>query len=271
MTCRPSSVAGAFCDEPEVCSGAPGSTCPPNDAPAKINVVCRPGSGDLCDPDERCTGLTGQGCPPDIVANPTTVCRAGSGDSCDQPETCSGHAIWPSRSSSAVATVAAQGTKEAAPAAHLSSGVYAWESLPVEKTPNGERRAIFDGTTATVDRLETHITTLKQGLASHAAHRHPDEELIFVREGLIEATINGAKSFLEMPSFSDFAWAYVDGTPIKNLTGEVPASTPLSEQISKDLKKLGFKFCGPTIVYAWMQAVGLVNDHSPTCFRYHEV
>jgi len=91
----------------------------------------------------------------------------------------------------AVATVAAQGSKEAAQPARLPSGVYAWDSIPVEKTPNGERRAVFDATTATVDRLETHITTLNEGLASHAAHRHPDEELIFVRKGVIEATING--------------------------------------------------------------------------------
>ena len=61
----------------------------------------------------------------------------------------------------------------------------------MEKTANGERRAIFDTATATVDRLETHITTLDAGKASHAAHRHPDEELIFVREGVVEATING--------------------------------------------------------------------------------
>ena len=96
----------------------------------------------------------------------------------------------------AVATGFAQddnkdGTKGGGTAALLSSGVYAWASLPVEKTPSGERRAVFDAVTATVDRLETHITTIKEGSASHAAHRHPDEELIFVREGVIEATING--------------------------------------------------------------------------------
>jgi quercetin dioxygenase-like cupin family protein len=73
----------------------------------------------------------------------------------------------------------------------LTSGVHAWESLPVEKTASGERRAVFDAATATVDRLETHITTLDAGNAPHAAHRHPDEELVFVREGVIEATING--------------------------------------------------------------------------------
>ena len=81
--------------------------------------------------------------------------------------------------------------QEGAKAAALGSGVYAWESFPVEKTASGERRAVFDSATATVDRLETHVTTLNAGAAPHAAHRHPDEELIFVREGLIEATING--------------------------------------------------------------------------------
>ena len=86
----------------------------------------------------------------------------------------------------AVATAVAQNKP-----ALLASGVYAWDSLPVEKTASGERRAVFDSVTATVDRLETHITTIKEGSASHAAHRHPDEELIFVREGVIEATING--------------------------------------------------------------------------------
>ena len=88
----------------------------------------------------------------------------------------------------AIATVFAQGSAAPAP---LASGVYAWESLPVEKTASGERRAVFDAPTATVDRLETHITTVNTGTASHAAHRHPDEELVFVREGLVEATING--------------------------------------------------------------------------------
>lgn len=88
----------------------------------------------------------------------------------------------------AIATVFAQGNAAPAP---LASGVYAWETLPVEKTASGERRAIFDSVTATVDRLETHVTTLNAGNAPHAAHRHPDEELVFVREGVVEATING--------------------------------------------------------------------------------
>jgi quercetin dioxygenase-like cupin family protein len=88
----------------------------------------------------------------------------------------------------AIATAFAQADSKPA---LLASGVYAWATLPVEKTGNGERRAIFDAVTATVDRLESHITTIDAGKASHAAHRHPDEELVFVREGVIEATING--------------------------------------------------------------------------------
>jgi DNA-3-methyladenine glycosylase I len=86
----------------------------------------------------------------------------------------------------------------------------------------------------------------------------------------IEATIQGARVYLEMQKagedFSALTWSFVGGKPIQN-TGPVPAKTPLSEEISKALKKRGFKFVGPTIVYAWMQAVGMVNDHAPDCFR----
>ena len=86
----------------------------------------------------------------------------------------------------------------------------------------------------------------------------------------IEATIQGARIVLAMQAvgedFSQFAWNFVGGKPIQN-TGPLPAKSPLSEEISNALKKRGFKFVGPTIVYAWMQAVGMVNDHAPDCFR----
>lgn len=86
----------------------------------------------------------------------------------------------------------------------------------------------------------------------------------------IEATIGGARIYLDMEkngeSFADFVWSFVEGKPVQN-RGPVPAKTPLSEKISKELKRRGFKFVGPTIVYAWMQAVGLVNDHAEECFR----
>jgi DNA-3-methyladenine glycosylase I len=91
----------------------------------------------------------------------------------------------------------------------------------------------------------------------------------------IEATIAGAHVWLDMrergEDFSEYLWDFVDGRPIQNRWAsmrEVPAWTPLSEAIAKDLKSRGFKFCGPTIVYAFMQAVGMVNDHETGCPRH---
>lgn len=85
----------------------------------------------------------------------------------------------------------------------------------------------------------------------------------------IEATIGGARAYLVMQAagedLSTFIWDMVGGKPIQN-SGDVPAKTPLSEEISRALKKRGFKFVGPVIVYAWMQAVGIVNDHTDGCF-----
>jgi DNA-3-methyladenine glycosylase I len=90
----------------------------------------------------------------------------------------------------------------------------------------------------------------------------------------IEATIAGAGIYLAMQSagddFSQYVWNFVGGKPIQS-NGPVPTKTPLAEEISKSLKQRGFKFVGPTIVYAWMQAVGMVNDHAPHCFRRNEV
>lgn len=90
----------------------------------------------------------------------------------------------------------------------------------------------------------------------------------------VESAIDSAKAFLalqrEKGSFADWLWAYVDGKPLQSSLREmreVPAKTPLAEVISKDLRKRGFRFVGPTIVYAYMQAVGLVNDHLVTCPR----
>jgi DNA-3-methyladenine glycosylase I len=86
----------------------------------------------------------------------------------------------------------------------------------------------------------------------------------------IEATIGGARAYLEMKEagedFSAFVWGMAGGKPLQN-SGQVPTQSALSEQISKALKVRGFKFVGPVIVYAWMQAVGIVNDHAPSCFR----
>ena len=100
---------------------------------------------------------------------------------------------------------------------------------------------------------------------------------IIRHRGKIEATISNARAWQKIEAaqgFDTFLWAYMDGTPLQNRwsdLGEVPASTPLSTQISKDLKAAGFRFCGPTIVYAFMQAVGMVNDHLVTCPRHQAV
>lgn len=94
----------------------------------------------------------------------------------------------------------------------------------------------------------------------------------------ISSTVTNAQAFLETQdkhgSFSAFIWKYVDGQPIHNAwrtPAEIPAETELSKRISKDLKKLGFRFVGPTIVYAYMQAIGMVNDHNTACFRHNEL
>jgi len=88
----------------------------------------------------------------------------------------------------------------------------------------------------------------------------------------IEATIGNARAYLDLGhEFSEYVWSFVDGTQLRGDGIHVQAETDLSREISKDLKSKGFKFVGPVIVYAWMQAVGLVNDHSADCFRRVEV
>lgn len=94
----------------------------------------------------------------------------------------------------------------------------------------------------------------------------------------IESAIGNARIFSEMAnkhgSFSNWFWNFSDGEPIVNRWNdikEVPASTELSERIAKELKRLGFKFLGPTTIYAHMQATGMVNDHLTTCFRHEEL
>jgi DNA-3-methyladenine glycosylase I len=86
----------------------------------------------------------------------------------------------------------------------------------------------------------------------------------------IDATIKGAQIYLEMQKsakdFGTWAWELAGGKPIQN-TGPLPTQSPLSETISKELKLRGFKFVGPVIVYSWMQAAGMVNDHAEDCFR----
>lgn len=94
----------------------------------------------------------------------------------------------------------------------------------------------------------------------------------------VNATVSNAQAFMkvqqEFGTFSNYIWGFVDGKPIKNAFKtykDAPANTKLSDAISNDLKKRGFKFVGSTVVYAHMQATGMVNDHEIQCFRYHEV
>ena len=94
----------------------------------------------------------------------------------------------------------------------------------------------------------------------------------------VRATVSNAKAYIEVQkefgSFSNYIWSFTEGVPIQNSfksKEEVPANTPLSDRISADLKKRGFKFVGSTVVYAHMQATGMVNDHLQHCFRHSEV
>ncbi len=94
----------------------------------------------------------------------------------------------------------------------------------------------------------------------------------------VHATVTNAKAFMkiqeEFGSFSKYIWGFVDGKPIKNKVEnykEAPPTTAQSDAISKDLKRRGFKFVGSTVMYAYMQAVGMVNDHEMDCFRYEEI
>ena len=94
----------------------------------------------------------------------------------------------------------------------------------------------------------------------------------------IKATISNAAAFMEVQqefgSFSSYIWRFTDGKPIKNKwksLHELPSTTELSDIVSKDLKKRGFKFVGSTVIYAHMQATGMINDHVTECFRYLEV
>jgi len=89
----------------------------------------------------------------------------------------------------------------------------------------------------------------------------------------IDSTVTNAKAFLavqkEFGSFDAYVWRFVDGKPLVNRSGKVPAKTAVSDALSKDLLKRGFKFVGSTICYAFMQAVGMVDDHAANCFRRH--
>ena len=120
-----------------------------------------------------------------------------------------------------------------------------------------------------------------QTVASYSAVKI---EALLKNKGLIrnrlkmKAAVTNARAFLAVQaahgSFDHYIWQFVDGRPIRNrwrTTAEIPPWTPLSDTMSRDLKARGFRFVGPTICYAFMQAVGMVNDHIVDCFRYRQV
>lgn len=132
------------------------------------------------------------------------------------------------------------------------------------KKRDGYRQAFFDFEIERVSRLTE---------SEQASLRSYDG---IVRNRLkIASTVSNAQAFLQIQksngSFCNYIWDFVDGSPIQNRRqslAEIPVATPLAETISKDLKRRGFRFVGPTIVYAYMQAIGMVNDHFTDCFRY---
>lgn len=152
-------------------------------------------------------------------------------------------------------------------------------------------KLVLDGAQAglswiTILRRQAEYYRVFEGLDPERMAGFSDEkaELILQDPGIIRnrakvrSAIGNARAWVAMQErgvdFSDFLWRYTDGKPLVNTwaTGrDIPAVTPLAEQISKALKKEGFSFVGPTIVYAFMQAVGMVNDHVVSCFRHREL
>ncbi len=138
----------------------------------------------------------------------------------------------------------------------------------------------------TVLRKRAHYRRVFAGFDPNAVARFSDRQLDrllqdpgIIRNRLkVRAARTNARVFLELKarhgSFSDFLWAYVDGAPVINhwqRFSEVPARTPLSDRLSRDLRKAGFTFVGSTICYAFLQATGVVMDHTTDCFRYREL
>ncbi len=138
----------------------------------------------------------------------------------------------------------------------------------------------------TVLRKRENYRRLYDGFDPEKVARYEEEKIqelmsdsgIIRNRKKIEASINNAVRFLEIRdefgSFSDYLWGFTGGVPVTNAweeLSEIPASTELSVTVSRDLKKRGFRFMGPTIVYSHLQATGVVNDHLVSCFRYEEI
>ena len=158
--------------------------------------------------------------------------------------------------------------------------------------PDHESRALFeklllDGFQAglswiTILRKRDNFRRAFDGFAPETMARYSPKKIErlmqdagIVRNRLkIEASVTNAQAYLAIPDFSAYLWGFLDGEPVQNARkslSDIPAKTPLAEKISKDLQKRGFRFVGPTIVYAFMQACGLVNDHLVTCHRHEAV
>ena len=108
----------------------------------------------------------------------------------------------------------------------------------------------------------------------HDVARLMDDAGIVRNRAKIEASVSNAQAYLAIPDFSAYLWDFMDGVPLDNRRqghGDIPTKTPLAEKMSRDLLKRGFRFVGPTIVYAFMQACGLVNDHVVSCHRHGAV
>jgi DNA-3-methyladenine glycosylase I len=162
--------------------------------------------------------------------------------------------------------------------------------VPVRDSKALFAKLILDGAQAglswiTILRKRDNYYRAMNGLDPEKMARWTDKriEKLLLDEGLVRNRLKmfsarqNARAWLELEagpgSFSDYLWDHVDGQPIVNhfrRMDELPAQTALSQQIGKDLKKRGFNFVGPTIVYAFMQAVGMVNDHVVDCFRHGE-
>ncbi|WP_010272174.1 DNA-3-methyladenine glycosylase I [Paenibacillus senegalensis] len=138
----------------------------------------------------------------------------------------------------------------------------------------------------TILRKRDHYREAFEGFDPEKVARFDDRKLqeLMANEGIVrnrrklEAAVQNAAAFLkiqeEFGSFDAYIWRFVDGRPVRNRWQElkdVPASTPISDKLSKDLKKRGFAFVGPTICYAHMQATGMVQDHLVSCFRHEEI
>lgn len=140
-----------------------------------------------------------------------------------------------------------------------------WRTVLLKR--EGYRRAFADFDPAVVARYTPKRVEKLLGDASIIRHR-----------GKIESTISNARALLTLQesgeTLADVVWSFVDGKPVVNRwkqMGDVPPETPASKALSKELKRRGFRFVGPTTCYAFMQAAGLVNDHLAGCFRFAEV